>query len=128
MSERHLLASFRSVDHAIQAERALQNEGFHEVQVDRVSPYPGEGTQELRNPITGNISSLADLTLDADITNKSAGILTAADVSASGMADGFNMDQGNEQDAGRNILLTVVTSQKRAEEAENIIKKYGGEI
>lgn len=126
MSQQNLLFYFKSVDDAKQAEQALHDAGFTEVQVDEISAYPGEGVQERMNPITGNIPSLADLTLAADISRKSAGILTTSDVNASGMSDGFNMNEGHEQEAGRNVLVTVVTSEERGDEARGILKKYGG--
>ncbi len=126
MPQQNLLFYFRSVDDAKKAEQALHQAGFTEVQVDEISPYPGEGVQERMNPLTGNIPGIADLTLAADIGSKSAGILTSTDVNASGMSDGFNMAQGNEEQAGRNVLVTVVTTDKRGDEARNILKKYGG--
>lgn len=124
MKERNLLAGFVSIDDAQQAEQALRQAGFKEVQVDTISPYPGEGTQQLTNPITGDIPGLGHMTLDADFTSKSAGILAAADVSASGMSDG----DGMMPEVNQGVLLTAVVPENQADQAEQIIKQYGGNI
>ena len=124
MEERNLLAGFVSFDDAQAAERALKQAGFSIVQVDDLSPYPGEGVQEVMNPITGNIPSLGYLTLDADFSSKSASILAATDVSASGMSDG----DGMMPEVNQGVLLTAVVPVEQADQAEQIIKEYGGNI
>jgi len=124
MAERNLLAGFVSFDDAQAAEKALKQAGFTEIQVDNVSPYPGEGVQEVMNPLTGNISSLGHLTLDADFSSKSASILAATDVSASGMSDG----DGMMPEVNQGVLLTAVVPAQQADQAEKIIKQYGGNI
>lgn len=124
MKERNLLAGFVSVDDAQKAEQALRQAGFTETQVDTVSPYPGEGVQQRMNPLTGNIPGLGHMTLDADFGSKSASILAAADVSASGMSDG----DGIMPEVNQGVLLTAVVSAERADQAEQIIKQYGGNI
>jgi hypothetical protein len=122
MEERNILAGFVSVDDAQKAQNALKEAGFTETQVDTISPYPGEGIEERMNPITGNIPSLADMVLDADITNKSAGILAVTDVSASGMSDG----DGMMPEVNQGVLLTAVVPEKQANQAEKIIRQFGG--
>lgn len=124
MSERNLLAGFVSVDDAQKAEQALKQAGFTEVQVDTVSPYPGEGTQKLRNPLTGNFPGLGHMTLDADFDSKSDSILAAADVSASGFSDG----DGMMPEVNQGVLLTAVVPEAQADQAEQLIKQYGGNI
>jgi hypothetical protein len=124
MKERNFFAGFASIDDAKEAEQALHDAGFKTTQVDMISPYPGEGPQRRMNPITGNIPSLAALTLDADITNKSAGILTAADVSASGMSDG----DGMMPEVNQSVLLTAVVPEEQAKMAEKIIQEHGGNM
>jgi len=124
MAERNLLAGFISFDDAQAAEKALKQAGFTEIQVDDVSPYPGEGVQQVMNPITGNIPSLGHMTLDADFSSKSASILAATDVSASGMSDG----DGMMPEVNQGVLLTAVVPAEKADQAEKIIKEYGGNI
>jgi hypothetical protein len=124
MTERNFFAGFASIDDAQQAEQALHDAGCTTTQVDMISPYPGEGPQRRMNPLTGKVPSLAALTLDADITNKSAGILTATDVSASGMSDG----DGMMPEVNQSILLTAVVPEEKADLAEKIIKEHGGNI
>lgn len=124
MKERSLLAGFVSVDDAQKAEQALKQAGFTETQVDTVSPYPGEGVQQRMNPITGNIPGLADMTLDADFDSKSASILAAVDISASGISDG----DGMMPEVNQGVLLTAVVPADQADQAEQLIKQYGGNI
>jgi hypothetical protein len=124
MKERNFFAGFASIDDAKQAEQALHDAGFETTQVDMISPYPGEGPQRRMNPITGNVPSLAALTLDADITNKSAAILTATDVSASGMSDG----DGMMPEVNQSVLLTAVVPEDQAKTAEKIIQEHGGNM
>lgn len=122
MSQRNILAAFSSFEKAKDAEKALNEAGFTDTQVDRISPYPGEGPQEVQNPISGQIDSLSDLTLAADTDNRSAGILNAASEDASGLSD------GNPFDKEQNILLTVVTDDQHIATAKQMIQQYGGEI
>ena len=88
MSEKNILAYFHSRDEAEKALQSMQSLHLIDSSIDRIDPYPGDGVDKIMNPITSDFSSLGNLTLDADYSNKSAGILTAADVSASGMSDG----------------------------------------
>ncbi|TCS80788.1 hypothetical protein [Tepidibacillus fermentans] len=117
---RNILASFRTVDEAQRAGQELKALGIKEMQIDRVSLYPGFNLNEFSNPITGRFDSLADLTLGSDFSNKSAEILAAADVNASGLSD------GGEMDIDRNVLLTIVADENLADQAEQIIQKYNG--
>jgi len=124
MKERNFLAGFTNIDDALAAEKALRQAGFEEIQVDQVSPYPGEGVQEVINPLTGNFSGLSHMTLDGEFSSKSASILAATDVSASGMSDG----DGMMPEVNQGILLTAVVPAEQAEQAEQIIQQYGGNI
>ncbi|RKD22896.1 hypothetical protein BEP19_11715 [Ammoniphilus oxalaticus] len=124
MAKKNFLAGFVSIDDAQAAEQALNEAGFTITQVDQISPYPGEGPQQVMNPLTGNIPSLGYLTLDAEFNSKSAAILAATDVSASGMSDG----DGMMPEVNQGVLLTAVVPADQAEQAEQIIKQYGGNI
>lgn len=124
MNERNLLAGFVSIDDAQEAQKALKNAGFDVVQVDTVSPYPGEGTSQVMNPLTGDMPGLGHMALDADFSSKSPSILAAADVSASGMSDG----DGMMPEVNQGVLLTAVVPENQADQAESIIKQYGGNI
>ena len=124
MKERNLLAGFVSIDDAQEAEKALKNAGFQEIQVDTISPFPGEGVEQRMNPITGNIPGLAHMTLDADFSNESAAILAASSPGARGMSDGVGM----MPEVTQGVLLTAVVPDNQADQAEQIIKQYGGNI
>jgi hypothetical protein len=121
MKEKNILAYFKSPEEAEQAAEQLSSLGVIDLQIDRISRYPGEGVERGTNIIGGSILSLANMTLSADITNRDAGILMAADVSASGMSDGQQDDI-----TGRDILLTVVVEDVKHHEALKIVEKFGG--
>lgn len=124
MKERNLLVGFASIDDAQEAEKALKQAGITETQVDQISPYPGEGPQQVMNPLTGNIPSLGYLTLDAQFSSKTASILAATDVSASGMSDG----DGMMPEVNQSVLLTAIVPEEQADQAIQIARQYGGNI
>ncbi len=121
LAEKNILAYFKSPEEAEGAKRKLEALRAVDVSVDRFGRYPGEGIEQIMNPVTGNFSSLSELTLDAEITNKSAGILTAADPSASGMSDG-----GQGGPTGRDVLLTAVMPEEQFHQALQVVKESGG--
>ncbi|MBO8165109.1 MAG: hypothetical protein H0Z34_15610 [Brevibacillus sp.] len=122
MKERNILAGFQSADNANKAAEQLRQAGFETVQVEIIDRYPGEGVEQVINPISGKIPSLGNLTLDADFpSGRDASVLAAADPSASGMADGG-------QDRNGSVLLTAVVPEERGDEAAEIIRSFGGEI
>lgn len=113
------MAGFHTIEEAKKAAQKLKENGFEELQVDHISMYPGDYLNDLTNPITGNFESLADLTLGS-FTDKNAEVLAAADPNASGMADKAGMD------SNYNFLVTLVTDDDHAVQAEDILKKYHG--
>ncbi|GIP39585.1 hypothetical protein J31TS4_28650 [Paenibacillus sp. J31TS4] len=121
MSERAILAYFHTPEQAEAVAAKLKAMRAIDLQIDRISRYPGEAVDEPVNPITGNITSLAGLTMDADISERSAGILMAADPSASGMSDG-----GQGGPTGRDILLTAVMDESTFHQALKLIRDSGG--
>ncbi|WP_027417176.1 hypothetical protein [Aneurinibacillus terranovensis] len=123
MSEKNILAFFKSPEEAEKVAEQLKSLGTADMQIDRISRYTGEGVERFTNPITGNISSLANLTLAADGTTRNEGILMAADVSASGMSDG-----GQDDVTGRDVLLTVVIDESNHKKALQLIEQGGGMV
>jgi hypothetical protein len=122
MKEKAILAYFSSPEQAKQAEEKLSSLGTIDTQIDRISRYPAEGgIEQINNPITGNITSLPGMTMDAATTSNSASILLAADVTASGISDG-----GQEAIDGRDILLTAVVDESVHKQALQIVRKEGG--
>jgi len=117
-----ILAYFPGRRMAEKAARALNDEGFDEMEITRVSRYPGDQTQHITNPVTGDIASLATLTLGVDIENNSEEILLTTDPSASGQASA-----GGTAD-GQAFLLVVVTDPARHEQAAEILKQHGAYI
>ncbi|BAS29051.1 hypothetical protein [Limnochorda pilosa] len=120
--DRHtLLAYFPSRAQAERAKRALEGEGFQELQIDRVSRYGTESASILTNPLTGNFTSLANLTLGSQDAGEDEGVLMAADPAASGLAENVGVRE-------KGYLLTIVTGQERVERARVIAEREGGEV
>jgi hypothetical protein len=120
MTEKNILAYFKSREDAEGAAAKLRALRVEEISIDRFSRYPGEGVDRIMNPVTGGFASLGNLTLDADFSNKSAAILSAADVSASGMSVG-----GQGGPTGFDVLLTAVVDDQVHHQALQVVKEAG---
>lgn len=118
---RSLLATFEDERQAKAAASALMEAGLEDVQVDRVSRHPGEGTDRRLQPLSGRIESLATLTLGADIDTPDEGAALSADPSASGLSAGPGPD-------AQPYLLTARVPAPRLDEARAIVKRYGGKL
>lgn len=117
MGERNILSYFPSFDSANRVKEELHNIGFEIVQVDRLGRMPQDG---LNNPLTGQISSLTNLTLGTSMFDDAA-ILLATDPDVSGLA--------SEDIPGRfPFIVTVVADAARAEQALQVIRKHGGYV
>lgn len=123
MSEKSILAYFKSPEEAEGVSRKLQALRVIDMSIDSFSKYPGNAQYSGNNPLTGDIPSLAVMTLNSSMDSHSAGILAAADASASGMSHG-----GDGGPTGRNILLTVVIDSESHDQALRIIEEAGGLI
>jgi len=120
MSEKYILAYFNSAEQARVVAQQIQPLGVIDMQIDRINPYPGHGIDRLVNPLTGNVPSLANLTMDANPTSLDASVLMGADISASGMSGQI------DDTASRDILLTVVIDEKNHLQALDIVRQNGG--
>jgi hypothetical protein len=123
MTDKNILAYFNTPEDAEGVSRKLKALRVNDVAIDRFSKYPGDGVERNFNPTTGHFFSLGNLTLDADYDNKSAGILSATDVTASGMSDG---GQGGPN--GLDILLTAIVQEDMYDKALQVIKEGGGHV
>ncbi|WP_274363240.1 hypothetical protein [Paenibacillus thermotolerans] len=119
--EKNILAYFKSPEEAQAAANKLQALRAEAVSIDRFSKYPGDGIEHRENPVTGDFASLATLSLDADISGKSPGILMAAGPDASGMSHG-----GEGMVTGRDILLTAVVDESVHHQALKVVEECGG--
>jgi hypothetical protein len=122
MGTKNILAYFKTPDEAEKVAKYLQSIGVKDVKIDRFSKYPGDGVEEIMNPITGKISSLANLTSDANVAGRDIGILAAADISASGLSD------GGQEITGRDILLAAAVDEAHFHNALRVVKDAGGMI
>ncbi|ANY72213.1 MULTISPECIES: hypothetical protein [Paenibacillus] len=123
MAEKNILAYFKSPEEAQHAQRKLQSLRVADMSIDRFSAYPGGELNGPMHPLTGDITSLTSMTQNSALSNRSAGILGAADPSASGMSDG-----GQDGTQGRDILLTVVLDEGIFDQAMRLIEESGGMV
>jgi hypothetical protein len=122
VKERNILAGFKTIEAAEKAAQSLRQAGFETIQIAHIGQYPGDGLEEITNPITSDFPSLATLTQAGDFPNgRDASVLAAAGPDASGMADRGVENIGN-------ILLTAVVPEERGDEAVQIIESFGGTI
>ena len=124
--ERSILAYFPSSEAAQRAAKALSVAGFSQAGVDRVSRYGVSTDPQMNNPVNNAVTQTGP-TLYSDSTAEeltdSGRILLTADPSVSGYG---NTDYGVA--GGKAFLLTLVTTEKRIEEAEKIVSRLGGSI
>jgi hypothetical protein len=118
--ERAIIAGFRTMEDAEKAGQELKALGMLDMSIERVSLYPvTEYEKDPENPITGDFPGLASATFDRNMDRNSS-ILASVDPSASGMSD------GNDQDVGIDVVLTVVISDQKFDQAEKIVRERGG--
>lgn len=123
MRERNILAGFHTEDEARQAEKALRQAGFTTIQIDKVGQFPGDGIEQITNPVSGDFTGLGVLTLAGDFpSGPDARVLAAANPDASGMSD------RGDDNLTRTVLLTAVVAEERGDEATAIIRSHGGQI
>lgn len=121
MSERSVLAYFRTREEAEEALAKLQALRVIESRIDRIRLGPGEQEGVWSNPATGQAAGLGEGVLDVRETNPDAGVLTAAYPSASGQHDG-----GQDGHLGRDILLTAIVDESVHDKAVRLIEQTGG--
>jgi hypothetical protein len=119
MSDRYILAYFKSPEEAEGVARKLRALRVLEISIDRFSRYGGTSFSSGVNPVTGNVARMDSMTAEKAHT----GILAAADSSASGMSHG-----GDGGPTGRNILLTVIMNTESYDQALRLIEELGGLI
>jgi hypothetical protein len=121
MTERAVLAYFNTPEQAQEALRKLRRLNLIDARIERFDGMPGDGVEVVTNPATGNFDSLGEITLAGEFENKSAGILAAASVSASGFSSGGS----DNRVSGRDILLTAIVGEKDYEQAQRIVQEAG---
>lgn len=121
--EKNILAYFKTPEEAQGVARKLQALRVVDMSIDRFSKYPGGELNNTMQPMTGDIVSLTSMTLNSALSNRSSGVLGAADPSACGMSAG-----GEDGPDGRDILLTVVLDENVFHQAMRIIEDAGGMV
>lgn len=113
MTEKNILAYFKSPEEAQGAARKLEALRVQDISIDRFSRYGGGTT----------VTAVAGLVMNADLSHQSADIMAEADPAESGMSDG-----GQGGPTGRDILLTVVVDEEHHHQAMRIVEDAGGMI
>ena len=120
MTERNILAYFKSPDEANKVAEKIKKFGVTDIQIDRFSKYPLGSADQLTNPLTSDTPGQATLTLGAS-TGRDTGILTSTDVSASGMSDG-----GQDPITGSDILLATIGDESIFDQTRQLIREGDG--
>lgn len=120
MTEKNILAFFKTSEEAKKAAEQIKGLGITDIQVDRFSKYNGGSADFVNNPITGDIPSQATLTLGVS-SDRDTGVLASADVSASGMSDG-----GQDSVSGRDVLVAAIVDESKFDRAIQFVKDNGG--
>jgi len=119
--EKSILAYFPDVKKANEAAQELKAYGYQDLQVDGISRY---SNRAVRSPSTATLSSmvLGGKEYGSQEYGMAQNPLMAADPSVSGMAT------RDVQTPGYSYLLTLVTSNDKADNAVNILKTYGAQV
>lgn len=123
--ERSILAYFKAWEPGHEAVVELQRNGFGEVQIDLVDRFGFDPGADRRRPaLSGEGTSLAASVLyghEGTLGGDDSEVLLAATPQASGMSD-----PGTNE--GFNVLVTVLTSERRVDEAVEILKRFGAQV
>lgn len=118
--EMAIIAGFRTMTDAEKTVDDLKQVGILDYRIDRVSMFNTEEFEkELHNPITGKFPGLANATFDVEMDRDSS-VLASANPSASGMSD------GNDENVGMDVVLTVVVNKEKFDQAEKVVRENGG--
>lgn len=120
MTEKNIIAFFKTSEEAQKVAEQIKSLGVTDIQIDRFSKYPLGSADFVNNPTTGDMSSQATLTLGAS-PDRDTGILTSADVGASGMSDG-----GQDSVSGRDMLVAAIVDESVFDKAIQFVKDNGG--
>jgi hypothetical protein len=121
MGERSILSYFSTSDQAAAAQKELWEMGIEVAEVDQFGHVPdSEWTDELYNPLAGEIQSNTNLVEDTALEGDSAQLLIS-DPAVNGLA-------GSDHVRARSFILTVVTDDEKVDKAVRVIKKHQGYV
>ncbi|MCR8631447.1 hypothetical protein [Paenibacillus radicis (ex Xue et al. 2023)] len=131
MTEKGILAYFRSPAEAESVLPKLKALRVIDMSIDKIGQFSGDGVSESINPVSGNFPGLAYLDLGADGLDIDSSILAAANTDASGLSaprasDGSIEDYGGIN--GLDTLLTVVVNDQSYDQALRVIRDAGGQV
>lgn len=114
---------YRNIKEANSAVEELKKAGFNNAAADINDHYTDERDVKTDLPARGDMVSLSDMVLGsgANVTDKSAGPLHAADPMVSGMA-------GFEEIADVNYKVIIEADEKDEKSIKDIIAKTGGSL
>lgn len=121
-NEMAIIAGFRTIDQAEKAKQELDQLGVIDQRIDRMGLYPvTENERHTEHAITGDYPGLANGVFNTSMDRDSS-VLASVQPSASGMSD------GNPYEAGVDVVLTVVVSKEKFDQAEQIVRELGGQF
>ena len=115
--EQAVFAYFSDDSDARLAADMLKQAGYHEIRVDRISPY---SSSRVNRRIKTNLSSL---TMNNSGANLAYGPLLAVDPAASGMSSAYYDPPGISS-----IILTLVCDQGLSSQAIELLRQYGASV
>ncbi|EGL82228.1 hypothetical protein CathTA2_2251 [Caldalkalibacillus thermarum TA2.A1] len=122
-NEKAIIAGFKAMRQAERAQQALKRLPVLDMRIDRMSEHPLEELDtDPQNPITGDFPGLANAVYNTSMDRNSS-VLVSADPSVSGISDG-----GGDNNIGTDVVLTVVVNEADFEQAQQIVRQYGGQF
>ncbi|MEO3948098.1 hypothetical protein [Gorillibacterium sp. CAU 1737] len=121
MTEKSVIAYFASREAAEEAVNKLRALRALDARVDSFGRFPGS-SEGSSTPISGDISSLSSLTLNATVETRDTGILLAADPSASGLSGDPSSVSGHR------FVLSAVVPEETHHQALRAVEQSGGTL
>ncbi|GAB6990684.1 hypothetical protein [Paenibacillus pini] len=121
MSEKNILAYFKSPEDAESVSKKLQSLRVVDMSIDRFSRFPDMEMYK-ETHFAGDVISISSMGTGS-LDPVSASIMAGADSSVSGMSHG-----GQGGPTGRDILLTVVVEEESFEQALKLIVEADGMV
>lgn len=126
MPDKVIMAYFHAPDEAEGIASKLRALRVEDVKIMRLEGFPDAHAYEGMNPLTGFVTGMSGLTMDASPSSPDAAVLLAADPAASGLSVAPENDYFDGRT--RNIALTAVVDEAMADKVCRLIEQAGGLI